>query len=165
MSPLPEDRLAELNLKAAPQLTGQQLLPLGLLRYETWCRRANQLMVATRYESALNCINHAIGLSANRATAWHLRTTVLIYLERYPEALQSADRAIALGVALGFNDPEIWVMRAVALNRLGRYQACYASYEQALGRKYQPWTQAIRQQLNRQKRRIIAAVRYWKAKS
>jgi tetratricopeptide (TPR) repeat protein len=157
----PDDRLTFLNAGDAPELKGQQFLPMVLLRYNNLCRRAIQLMVAARYESALNCINHAIGLRADRTAAWHLRTTALIYLERYPEALQSADRAILLG----FNDPEIWVMRAVALNRLGHYQACYASYERALGREYQPWTQAIKQQLTRQKRRFIAAVRFWKAEN
>jgi tetratricopeptide (TPR) repeat protein len=102
-------------------------------------------------------VNHAIGLRADRAAAWQIRTLALIYLERYQEALQSADRTLAIGL----DSPEIWVLRAVALNRLGQYQACYASYEKALGREYRSWSPNLRQMLHRKIHQMIEKVKYW----
>ncbi|MGC8714882.1 MAG: tetratricopeptide repeat protein [Leptodesmis sp.] len=52
---------------------------------------------------------------------------MLIYLERYEEALESCDRAIAIYP----DDQEAWIFRGVALQRLGRFKLAYASYEHA----------------------------------
>jgi tetratricopeptide (TPR) repeat protein len=161
MFPIPQPSHQRFDRRLDPPLADRQFSPLAILRYQHWIGRSTALMQASRYESALNCVNQAIGLRPDRASAWRLRTVALIYLERYAEALESADRALFLGL----DDPEIWVLRAVALNRLGRYRACYASYERAMGREYRPWTQVIAQRLTRQRRQIVAAVRGWKTGS
>jgi tetratricopeptide (TPR) repeat protein len=127
------------------------------LRYELLCRRAQVLIQAKRYESALITLNRAILLRIDRPDAWLLRATTLLFLQRYREALICCDRAATLSVDLAFT----WALRGVILQRLGQYKDCYDSYAQALGKTDKPWWQKLHQTIVHQWQRLWGKPPTW----
>jgi Flp pilus assembly protein TadD len=58
---------------------------------------------------------------------------VLFHLQQFADAVTSCDRALALQPT----DPEAWLFRGSALQRLGRYKEAYAAFDKATGRQPQ----------------------------
>ncbi|MEM0981800.1 MAG: hypothetical protein AAGH78_16200, partial [Cyanobacteria bacterium P01_H01_bin.58] len=95
--------------------------------------QAEELLSQSRYEAALQCFQQAAAElpAAVLADNYVQQAVCLIHLERPQAALQMSDRAIALDAS----SPQAWLFRAVALNRLGQFQASYKAYDRALGRR------------------------------
>ncbi|MEO1094143.1 MAG: hypothetical protein AAFX01_04510 [Cyanobacteria bacterium J06638_28] len=95
--------------------------------------QAEELLRQGRYEDALQCFQQAAAeLQAVALADNYVQQAVcLIHLERPQAALQMSDRAIALEAG----HPQAWLFRAVALNRLGQFQASYKAYDRALGQR------------------------------
>ncbi len=121
------------------------------LRYELLCRRAQVLIQAKRYESALISLNRAILLRIDRPEALLLRATTLLYLQRYREALICCDHAATLSGDVAFT----WALRGVILQRLGQYKDCYDSYAQALGKTDKPWWHKFHKALTHKWQRLL----------
>jgi tetratricopeptide (TPR) repeat protein len=97
-----------------------------------WYERGDALANQGRYEEALACFEQAIALNPDMPSAiesWVFRAVMLLYLERFDQALESCDRALAIEPA----HPEANLFRGVALQRLGLYREAYRSFDRALG--------------------------------
>ncbi|MBE9115714.1 tetratricopeptide repeat protein [Lusitaniella coriacea LEGE 07157] len=86
-----------------------------------------------RTEEALESLNRAIAIAPNDSLALYNRCTALAALERYQQAIDSCDRAIAGDGRWGESDPSrAWVNRGVSLRRLGRHNEAIESYDRAI---------------------------------
>ncbi len=102
--------------------------PEGIpVAFEHWYAQGERDANAGRYASALRCFEEASLLQPRQPDAWLYQVVCLIHLERPQAALAIADKLL--------NDvpdhAQGWLFRGVALHRLGRYGAAYASYDQA----------------------------------
>ncbi|MBD2579252.1 tetratricopeptide repeat protein [Oscillatoria sp. FACHB-1406] len=86
-----------------------------------------------RTAEALESHDRAIALAPAYTLALYNRCVVLIALERYPEAVESCDRALKGDGRWGQASPARALMnQGVALRRLRRYQEALAAYDLAL---------------------------------
>ena len=93
-----------------------------------WQQKGTQLANLGKYTEALNYLNRAITIYEN-PTALVMRAVVFIHLGENEAALIDCDRALTINP----KDKQAWLFKGVALNYLGRYKQCYASYDRALG--------------------------------
>jgi tetratricopeptide (TPR) repeat protein len=90
-----------------------------------WYTKAQNALTVGNYPLAVTCYDNALQLDRNYASAYAGRAAALNMLERYREAIDSADS----GLAIKSMDPVALNARALALFRLGRYEEAAAAYE------------------------------------
>ena len=104
--------------------------------YQVWYNRGNLLaQVFQNQEQALISFEKATQLRADFYPAWLGKGLALTSLKRYPDALQSLDTAKDLNP----QDPFVWMNRGIVLEKLGKLEAAFESYQKAaIELKFEP---------------------------
>jgi tetratricopeptide (TPR) repeat protein len=92
--------------------------------FQRWYAEGDSLANGGHYDRALRCFEEASILDPNNADALVYQAVCLIHLEQPQPALTVAEQVLAIAP----DHPQGWLYRGVALHRLGRYKAAYASY-------------------------------------
>lgn len=142
----PQDYLAWLKrakaLESLSRLDGalaayDEVLRLQPDNYWAWCDRAQVLEELGRNEEAVAAYDRAINLKPDFILALERRKQVLCGLKRveqlyqlqhYDEAIEACDRTVEADP----NDSAAWLMRAMALENLGRLKEAALSYERVV---------------------------------
>jgi tetratricopeptide (TPR) repeat protein len=91
-----------------------------------WYARGASLANAGAYEHALHCFDEAAILAPEDTETLVYQAVCLIHLGQPQRALAVAERVLAIAPHCAQGH----LYRGVALHRLGRYRAAYASYAQ-----------------------------------
>jgi tetratricopeptide (TPR) repeat protein len=90
-----------------------------------WYTKAQNALTVGDYPLAVTYYNNALQLDKNYASAYAGRAAALNMMERYTEAIDSADSCLAIKSM----DPVALNARALGLFRLGRYEEAAAAYD------------------------------------
>jgi len=104
--------------------------------FEAWRELAEQQAEKRDYRKALVSCDRALELAPADARSWACRAGVLHNTQRFAEALESYDQAIALATDWREEDPPavagLWGNRGMVLEQLGRLEEAIASFDEAI---------------------------------
>lgn len=95
--------------------------------FQEWYSRGEALANAGDYVRALRCFEEAAIAAPLDVEALLYQAVCLIHLEQPQSALAVAETLLSQAPT----HAQGWLFRGVALQRLGRYRAAYASYDRA----------------------------------
>ena len=100
----------------------------GALKPEDFLSRGMNFYYREDYDSSLSVIEKGIESYSDDFDLWVAKGVILDKLERYQEALKSADIAINLDL----NQYTAWCNRGVFLHKLGQYDEALSAYDKSL---------------------------------